>query len=228
MKFPPKPHHVTQASPIPLETELRFSIAPGMVADRDLGDAVSTRRGEDRNETMVIALEVKSPGDFGAHGLETTVDVLQPQPKKTRGEPVVDFGGPALVPGILPIRLPSTNQVEALIQCRQESRDFRRIVCRSLSIVTTTSPTARANPAASAAVLPRFAGKCTTSTPGFEAAASSHRAPDWSVLPSSTRTIRHSWGATELRTARINGFTVSSSLKTGITTLTFFVTVKGM
>ena len=98
------------------------------VVHRDLGDAVALVRGEDRDEAVQLAVQPHALDDLGAVGLQPAVHVVQPHTGDERVRPVEHAREQAPRQRVVAAGLPAGNEVEALVELREELGDLGRVV----------------------------------------------------------------------------------------------------
>ena len=77
---------------------------------------------------MQLAVEWQAAYDLSAVGLEAAVHVVEPQPREPSRDAVEDPREQPSRPRIAAPRLPAGDQVEALVEFREQTRDLCRIV----------------------------------------------------------------------------------------------------
>src|SRR5262249_1394295 len=98
------------------------------VIDLDFADAIAARRRQDRDEAVQLAVEPDLVENLLAVALHAAVVVVQANAGDHADQAVEDTAGPNLVPGIVTDAFPATDNIQATVQCREESLDFFRIV----------------------------------------------------------------------------------------------------
>ena len=98
------------------------------VVDRQLGDPVPAVVREHGDEAMQLAVEPQALHDLRAVGLQPAVQVVQPQPGDAARDPVEDLRGEAAAERVAAVGLPAGDEVESLVELRQQPRDLGRIV----------------------------------------------------------------------------------------------------
>ena len=120
---------VEEAAEVALEPVARAAVRPRAVVDGQLGDAEAAVVREDRDEAVQLAVERHALHDLGAVGLEPAVHVVQPQAGDAAGDRVEDARDDAPSPErVAALRFPARDEVEALVQLREQARDLARVV----------------------------------------------------------------------------------------------------
>ena len=121
--------------------------------------------GEHGDEAVQLAVEHEAAHDLAAVGLEAAVHVVQAEPRHPARDPVEELRRDAARERIAPPRLPARDEVEALVELREQVRDLGRVVLQ-VAVDRDHDVAARpaANPAASAAALPKLRRSRTTRT----------------------------------------------------------------
>src|SRR5215212_4643084 len=119
---------IEEAAHVTLDAVAGASVLARAVVDGQLGDAVAAVVREYRYEPVQLAVEPQPAYDLGAIGLQAAVQVVQPQPGDAPGDPVEDLRRDAPRERVAPVRLPAADQVEALLELREQARDLRRVV----------------------------------------------------------------------------------------------------
>ena len=119
---------VEEAADVALDPVTRTAVLARTVVDRQLGDAVAPVVREHRDEAVQLAVQPQPLHDLGPVGLQPAVEVVQAQAGDAAGDPVEDLRRDAPRERVAPLRLPAADEVEALVELRQQPRDLGRIV----------------------------------------------------------------------------------------------------
>src|SRR6266542_2794066 len=83
---------------------------------------------EHGDEPVQLPIEAQAPDDLGAVRLEPTVEVVQTQAGDPAGDPVEDLRENSAAERVAAVGLPAGDQVEALVELRQEPRYLGRVI----------------------------------------------------------------------------------------------------
>src|SRR5438093_1368627 len=101
---------------------------PRAVVDRQLGDAEAPVVREDRDEAVELAVKGEALHDLGAIRLQPAVHVVQPQAGDPARDRVEDPRHDPPAERIAALGLPAGDEVEALVQLREQARNLARVV----------------------------------------------------------------------------------------------------
>ena len=113
---------------VPLDAEPRLSVRPRSVIDGQLGDAEAEVVRKHRNEAMALAVQPHVVEHLGPVRLQAAVHVVQLDPRRQPRRGVVDPRDEAPDERVVPVALPARDDVEAVVELRQEIRDLGRVV----------------------------------------------------------------------------------------------------
>ena len=77
---------------------------------------------------MQLAVEAQAADDLGAVGLQAAVQVVEPEAREPAGDGVEDPRGDPAGERVAALRLPARDEVEALVELREQARDLGRVV----------------------------------------------------------------------------------------------------
>ena len=103
-------------------------VLPRPVVHRQLGDAKATVVGEHGQEAMQLAVDPQRADDLRPVGLEPAVHVVELQARDAADDGVEDLRDEPPRPRIAALRLPAGDEVEALVELREQAWDLRRVV----------------------------------------------------------------------------------------------------
>jgi len=116
----------------PAEVALRAvpgaSMPTGAMVDRDLCDAEAAIRGEDRDEAVQLPVDPHSPQHLCPVGLETAVDIVQTDARDDRRRPVEPAREEPPEERVVPVLLPTRDEVEPLVELGEQMGNLRGIV----------------------------------------------------------------------------------------------------
>jgi hypothetical protein len=88
----------------------------------------SLLRGDDRDVAVQLTVDVHGLDDLAPIGLETTVEVVQRDSGRLADGPVEEPGRQRLACRVLSALLPARDQIEALVQLREQLGNLARVV----------------------------------------------------------------------------------------------------
>ena len=119
---------VEEAAQVAVQPVARAPVLARAVVHGELGDLEAAIRGEHGDEAVELAVEPDPPQRLGAVRLQPAVDVVQPDARDDRRRPVEEARQHAPRPRVVPPRLPARDEVEPLVELREELRDLGGIV----------------------------------------------------------------------------------------------------
>ena len=127
--------------------------------------AVAPVVGQHRDVAVQLAVELHALHDLRAVGLEPAVHVVEAHARDRARDRVEDLRRDAARQRVAALRLPAGDEVEALVELRQQARDLGRVVLQvAVDRDDDRRPPPRAKPASSAAALPKLRRRRTTRT----------------------------------------------------------------
>ena len=112
-------HHANRAP----EAVLRSPVHAGAMVDRQLRDPHAFLAGERGQEAMELAVQPQRLDDLRAKDLERAAVVVEPHAGRPRDQPVGDHRRqPASEEAVLPVLAPAADDVEALLDARDQRR----------------------------------------------------------------------------------------------------------
>src|SRR3989338_2099162 len=99
-----------------------------VVLDREFGHSESPLGGKYGDKTVHIAIQGNILKNFAAVLFETAVEIMQGDAAPLRHDAVENLGRPGLVDGVMPDFPPADDEIKALVQLCNHSRNFRRII----------------------------------------------------------------------------------------------------
>src|SRR5271157_3716705 len=99
---------------------LRSPVAPGMMLDGQLGDAIAPGVGHHGDEAVQLSVQRQLFDDLGAKALEAAIVVAQLETRQAADQPIEHAAGPHFVPGVLPHSLPTIDDVKPFRQLGEE------------------------------------------------------------------------------------------------------------
>src|SRR4029453_17216842 len=124
----PDGHEVEEATQVALDAVVGPPVLPRSVVDRQLGDAISAVVGQYREEAMELAVDPQVSRDLASVGLQAAVHVVQAEARHSPDDAVEDARGQSAGERIPPPGLPAGDEVEALIELREETWDLGWVV----------------------------------------------------------------------------------------------------
>src|SRR6266511_1614320 len=119
---------IEEPAQVPLEPVAGATVLPRPVIHRELRDAVPLLVGEDGDEPVQLSVEHEAAHDLCPVRLEAAVHVVPPQTGHPAGDPVEELRRDAARERVSAPRLPAGDEIEALLQLREQARDLGRIV----------------------------------------------------------------------------------------------------
>ena len=98
------------------------------VVHGQLRDAEAPVVREHRHEAVELAVEPQAADHLGPVRLQPAVQVVQAQARTPAGDRVEDPRGERRAERIAPLRLPARDEVEALVELREQPRDLGGVV----------------------------------------------------------------------------------------------------
>ena len=119
---------VEEPAQVALDAVARAAVLARPVVDGQLRDAEAAVVREHGDEAVQLAVEPQAVHDLGAVGLQAAVHVVQVHAGEGAGDAVEDAREDAPRERIAPARLPAGDEVEALVELREQPRNLGRVV----------------------------------------------------------------------------------------------------
>ncbi len=119
---------VEEPAQVALEAVARAAVLARPVVDGKLGDAEAAVVREHGDEAVQLAVQPQAVDDLGAVRLQAAVHVVQADAGERARDAVEDAREEPARERVAPVRLPAGDQVEALVELREQPRDLGGIV----------------------------------------------------------------------------------------------------
>ena len=119
---------IEEAADVALHPVARAPVLARAVVDRDLRDAEATVVGEHGDEAVQLPVDPEAVEHFRPIGLQAAVEIVQAQSREPAGDAVEDAGRDPSAQRVAPLRLPARDEVEALVELREQARNLGRVV----------------------------------------------------------------------------------------------------
>jgi molybdopterin molybdotransferase len=124
---PPDERHgeeVEEAAQVTLTAVAGSAVRSRAMLDGQLRDPVAAVVREHRQEAMQLSVDAEASEHLGSVCLQPAVEVVQPQSRDAARGEVEDSGQGSPQPWVAPLRLPARDEVEALLELREQPRDL--------------------------------------------------------------------------------------------------------